>query len=254
MYFTQAIVCPPCKNIIYGIATTCLSKPNRSKALQEHKNYAKLLEELGLDILVLPPNEKYPDSTFVEDTAILIPNCAIITQPGAKSRKGEIDSVEKLLKEEFSEIENIVGSGTLDGGDVLEAGNDFYIGISERTNKAGADQLIDILSKYGKIGYIIPVNKGLHLKSAVSYLGNNYMLIDSETINSNYFKGFTIITTESSEGYAANSISVNGTVIMPKGFPKTRDKVEKAKFLVRTIEVSEFRKLDGGLSCLSLRY
>ena len=254
MYFTHAIVCPPCKNIIYGITTTCLSKPNRSKALQEHKNYAKLLEELGLDILVLPPNENYPDSTFVEDTAILIPNCAIITQPGAESRRGEIDAVVKLLKGEFSEIEKIVGSGTLDGGDVLEAGNHFYIGISERTNQAGADQFIDILSKYGKIGSIIPVNKGLHLKSAVSYLGNNYMLIDSETINSNYFKGFTIITTGSGEGYAANSISVNGTVIMPKGFPKTMEEVEKAEFLVRTLEVSEFRKLDGGLSCLSLRY
>ena len=254
MYFTHAIVCPPCKNIINGITSTCLSKPNRSKALQQHKNYAKLLEELGLDILVLPPDENYPDSTFVEDTAILVPNCAIITQPGAESRKGEIDAVEKLLKGEFSEIEKIIGSGTLDGGDVLEAENHFYIGISERTNQAGADQFIDILSKYGKIGSIIPVNKGLHLKSAVSYLGNNYMLIDSETINSNYFKGFTIITTGSGEGYAANSISVNGTVIMPKGFPKTMEEVEKAEFLVRTLEISEFRKLDGGLSCLSLRY
>jgi len=254
MYFTHAIICPPCKNIIYGITTTCLSKPNRSKALQEHKNYAKLLEELGLDILVLPPDENYPDSTFVEDTAILIPNCAIITQPGAKSRKGEINSVEKLLKGEFSEIENIVGSGTLDGGDVLEAGNYFYIGISERTNKTGADQLLDILSKYGKTGSIVPVNKGLHLKSAVSYLGQNHVLIDPESINGNDFKGFTIITAELGEGYAANSISVNGTVIMPKGFPKTMEEVEKAEFLVRTLEVSEFRKLDGGLSCLSLRY
>ena len=212
------------------------------------------MEELGLDILVLPPDENYPDSTFVEDTAILLPNCAIITQPGAESRRGEIDAVVKLLKGEFSEIEKIVGSGTLDGGDVLEAGNHFYIGISERMNQAGAGQFIDILSKYGKIGSIIPVNKGLHLKSAVSYLGNNYMLIDSETINSNCFKGFTIITTGSGEGYAANSISVNGTVIMPKGFSKTMEEVEKAEFLVRTLEVSEFRKLDGGLSCLSLRY
>ena len=136
----------------------------------------------------------------------------------------------------------------------MKAGNHFYIGISERTNQAGAGQFIDILSKYGKIGSIIPVNKGLHLKSAVSYLGNNYMLIDSEIINSNCFKGFTIITTGSGEGYAANSISVNGTVIMPKGFPKTMKEVEKAEFLVRTLDVSEFRKLDGGLSCLSLRY
>ena len=254
MYFTHAIVCPPCKNVIYGITTTSLNKPNRQKAFQQHNNYVKLLEDLGLDILVLPPDENYPDSTFVEDTAILAPPCAIITNPGAKSRKGEIYAIGKLLKEEFSEIEKIVGSGTLDGGDFLEVENNFYIGISERTTQSGAEQLIDILSKYGKIGSIIPVNKGLHLKSAVSYLGNNYILIDSETINSNYFKGFTIITTGSGEGYAANSISVNGTIIIPKGFPKTMEKVEKAGFFVRTLEVSEFRKLDGGLSCLSLRY
>ena len=108
------------------------------------------MKNLGLDVTELSPDEDYPDSTFVEDTAILIQNCAIITQPGTESRIGEIDAVEKLLKGEFSEIEKIVGSGTLDGGDVLEAGDYFYIGISERTNKAGADQLIDILSKYVK--------------------------------------------------------------------------------------------------------
>ncbi len=93
MYFTHAIVCPPCKNVIYGITTTSLNKPNRQKAFQQHNNYVKLLEDLGLDILVLPPDENYPDSTFVEDTAILAPPCAIITNPGAKSRKGEIYAI-----------------------------------------------------------------------------------------------------------------------------------------------------------------
>ena len=108
MYFTHAIVCPPCKNIIYGITTTSLSKPNRSKSLQQHKNYVKFLEELGLDILVLPPDENYPDSTFVEDTAILLPNCAIITQPGAKSRKGETYQNRRGLPINDGDLDSVV--------------------------------------------------------------------------------------------------------------------------------------------------
>jgi len=254
MHFTHAIVCPPCNNFIYGITTASLGKPNYLNALVQHKEYVELLKKMGLDITVLSPDDDYPDSTFVEDTAVLLSPCVIISNPGEESRRGEINSVEKLLKKKFIEIEKIVEPATLDGGDVLEVGTCFYIGISERTNKAGADQLINILSKCGKTGSIIPVNKGLHLKSAVSYLGEDHILIDTESIDSNYFKGFTIITTESSEGYAANSISINGTVIMPRGFPKTRDKVEEAGFSVMTIDISEFRKLDGGLSCLSLRY
>jgi len=132
--------------------------------------------------------------------------------------------------------------------------NHFYIGISERTNQLGAEQFIEIVRNNGMTGSIISVNQGLHLKSAVSYMGNNCILIDPESITSNYFSGFTIITTEPGESYSANSISVNETVILSEGFPKTRDKVEKSGFSVRTVNVSEFRKLDGGLSCLSLRY
>ena len=254
MHFTHAIVCPPCKNFIYGITTASLGKPNYLNALVQHQEYVELLEKMGLDVIVLSADDDYPDSTFVEDTAVLLSRCVIISNPGAESRRGEINSIEQLLKKKFIKIEKVVEPGTLDGGDVLEIGNCFYIGISKRTNQTGADQLIDILSKYKKFGSIIPVNKGLHLKSAVSYLGENHVLIDPESIDSNYFKGFTIIKTESSEGYAANSISVNGTVIMPKGFPKTRDNVEKIGFSIMTIDISEFRKLDGGLSCLSLRY
>ena len=254
MNFTHAIVCSPYKNFIYGITTASLGKTNYPKALRQHKNYVKTLKELGLKVTVLPPDKDYPDSTFVEDTAVLTSSCTVITNPGAESRRGEIKAVEKQLQGKFSEIEKIKYPGTLEGGDVLEVENHFYIGISERTNQFGAEQFIKIVRKNGMTGSIISVNQGLHLKSAVSYMGNNCMLIDPESINSNYFNGFTIITTEQGESYSANSISVNETVILSEGFPKTRDKVEKSGFSVRTVDVSEFRKLDGGLSCLSLRY
>ena len=254
MNFTHAIVCPPYKNFIYGITTSSLGKPDYLKALRQHQNYVKILKELGLKITVLPPDENYPDSTFVEDTAVLISSCAVITNPGAESRRGEIKAVEKLLQGKFNTIEKIKYPGTLEGGDVLEVENHFYIGISERTNQLGAEQFIEIVRNNGMTGSIISVNQGLHLKSAVSYMGNNCILIDPESMSSNYFNGFTIITTEPGESYSANSISVNETVILSEGFPKTRDKVEKSGFSVRTVNVSEFRKLDGGLSCLSLRH
>ena len=155
MNFTHAIVCPPCKNFIYGITTASLGKPNYLNALVQHQEYVELLEKMGLDVIVLSADDDYPDSTFVEDTAVLLSRCVIISNPGAESRRGEINSIEQLLKKKFIKIEKVVEPSTLDGGDVLEAGICFYIGISERTNKVGADQLIDILSKYGKIGYII---------------------------------------------------------------------------------------------------
>mgnify|MGYP000014621048 CR=1 FL=1 len=213
MNFTHAIVCSPYKNFIYGITTASLGKPDYPKALCQHQNYVKILKELGLKITVLPPDENYPDSTFVEDTAVLIPSCAVITNPAAESRRGEIKVVEKLLQGEFNTIEKIKYPGTLEGGDVLEVENHFYIGISERTNQFGAEQFIKIVRKNGMTGSIISVNQGLHLKSAVSYMGNNCMLIDPESINSNYFNGFTIITTEPGESYSANSISVNDSTI-----------------------------------------
>lgn len=254
MNHSFAIVCTPCKNMVHGHTTANLGEPNYQTALNQHKNYINLLKELELEVNELLPDENYPDSTFVEDTAVFTPEFSVLTNPGAESRKGEIKAIEKNLEEKFSDLKKIKNPDTLDGGDVLEVEDHFYIGISERTNQAGADQFIEIVKKYGMTGSTIPVKKGLHLKSAVSYLGNNYMLIDSEALNINYFEGFTKITTASGEGYAANSISVNGSVILPEGFPKTKEKVELAGFSVRTLNVSEFRKLDGGLSCLSLRY
>ena len=193
MDFTHAIVCPPYKNIIYGITTASLGKPDYPKALRQHQNYVKTLKELGLKVTVLQPDKNYPDSTFVEDTAVLTSSYAVITNPGAESRRGEIKAVEKLLQGKFSEIEKIKYPGTLEGGDVLEVKNHFYIGISDRTNQFGAEQFIKIVRKNGMTGSIISVNQGLHLKSAVSYIGNNCMLIDPESINSNYFNGFIII-------------------------------------------------------------
>ena len=254
MNFRHAIVRTPCKNLIYGFTTQKTGCADYTKSIEQHENYIKLLEELGLNIAVLSSDERFPDSTFIEDTAILTPSLAVLCNPGADSRKGEVNTVRDFLKTKFNKIETIEGPGTLDGGDVLEINDQFYIGLSNRTDQNGAEQLITILSKIGKTGSIIPVSEGLHLKSSVSYLGEKYLLINSESINMSHFSDYQCITTAFNEGYSANSISINGTVIMPNGFSKTKTKIENAGFLVKTLNVSEFKKLDGGLSCLSLRY
>ena len=133
-------------------------------------------------------------------------------------------------------------------------GSHFYIGISERTNEQGADQLISILKAFWMTGSKVPLSEMLHLKSGLSYLENNTMLVSGEFIGTPEFERFLKIEIDKEEGYAANSLWVNGTVIVPKGFPKTKSKIEAAGYSTIELDVSEFQKLDGGLSCLSLRF
>ena len=252
--FKNAIVCTPCPSIIDGISASNLGKPLYSNALEQHKKYVEILQKLGLNTLVLPPNTMFPDSTFIEDVALCTSKCAIITSPGATSRRGEVSGMHEVLSEYFKVIENIDPPGTLEAGDVMMAGDHFYIGISARTNSEGADQLIKILNKYGLNGSKVPLMKMLHLKSGVSYLENNNLLVCGEFTNNKSFESFNRIKVDENESYAANSLWINGSVLVPEGFPKTRAKIEQAGYETISVDVSEFRKLDGGLSCLSLRF
>ncbi len=144
--FTKAIVRTPCRNIAKGINSAIPGQPDYFTALEQHKNYVNLLTKCGLEVIIMEADENYPDSTFIEDTALLTPFCAIIMRPGAKSRIGETESVAEFLKDHFEKIETIYEPGTIEAGDIMMVGNHYYIGISERTNEAGADQLISILT------------------------------------------------------------------------------------------------------------
>jgi dimethylargininase len=190
----------------------------------------------------------------VEDVALCTPGCAIITNPGAPSRNGERVEMREVLKGYFKDIASIEAPGTLDAGDVMMVGRHFFIGISERTNQSGADQLIRILEKYMMSGEKVPLSEMLHLKSGVSYLENMHMLVAGEFRNHPSFQKFHRIDVNPNETYAANSLWINDTVLVPGGFPETRKKIEKAGYDIITLDVSEFEKLDGGLSCLSLRF
>jgi len=252
--FRNAILRTPAPSIIDGLTTSGLGKPDYSRALEQHAVYIETLKQLGLDLEILPQNDKYPDSTFIEDVALCTPYCAVITRPGAVSRRGEIGGMRNVLAEFYDKIEIIRLPGTVEAGDIMMVGNHYYIGISTRTNKEGAGQMIRILERYGMTGSTIELKKTLHLKSGVSYLENNNLLVCGEFIGNIEFEKLNKIIIDEDERYAANSLWINGKVLVPDGFPKTRIKIEEAGYETILLNVSEFCKVDGGLSCLSLRF
>ena len=252
--FTDAIVRTPCKNIINGITTSNEGEPDYIKAINQHKLYINALKSCGLEVTVLPEKENYPDSTFVEDTALLTPTCAIITQPGAPSRQKETKSMKSVIIDFYDTVKVIKSPGTVDAGDILMVDDHYYIGLSKRTNSAGANQIIEILEKHNLNGSTVPVQDMIHLKSGVAYLENNNLVVTGEFISKPEFKNFNLIKIDDDESYAANCVWVNNYVLVAKGYPKTKKAIEQAGYETIELDVSEFRKLDGGLSCLSLRF
>ncbi|MDX1285123.1 MAG: arginine deiminase family protein, partial [Draconibacterium sp.] len=252
--FKNSIVKIPGKSMVDGITTAGLGKPDYQKALVQHANYINVLKSCGVNVEVIEANESFPDSTFVEDVALLTPHCAIITNPGAPSRKEEIYDIRDTLKKYFKNIEEIIEPGTVEAGDIMMVGSHFYIGLSERTNEIGAAQIINILEKYNMTGSIVKLEHVLHLKTGVAYLENNNLLACGEFLSKPEFQKFNLIEVEEDESYAANCIWVNGVILVPTGFPKTKTKIENTGYKTIEVDVSEFQKLDGGLSCLSLRF
>ena len=254
MRFTRAIVRTPSRSMVDGLTTANLGQPQYETALSQHAAYVQALKMAGLDVVVLKPDEQYPDSTFVEDTALLTSQCAIIMHPGAPSRRGETEAIESVLKEFYTNIERVKPPGTVDAGDIMMVGTHFYIGLSERTNKEGADQVVQILKRYSMTGSTIRCTEVLHLKSGVAYLENNKLVAAGEFVALPDFADFEIIKVAEDEQYAANCLWLNGTVLIASGFPKITSAIEAHGYQTVQIDMSEFQKLDGGLSCLSLRF
>lgn len=239
---------------MHGLTTATLGPPDANIVLAQQASYIAVLECLQVEVLVLEADEQFPDSVFVEDTAVLLPECAIVSRPGAESRRGETTHITSVLSWFFPAVEHIEAPGTLDGGDVMAADSEYYIGLSSRTNKAGADQLVRILHKYGKTGVVLQQSAGLHLKSSVSYIENGFLVAAVEEQGRPEFDKFKIIPVDPDETYAANCVCINGTVLLPLGYPKTKATIEACGYKTIALDMSEFQKLDGGLSCLSLRF
>lgn len=255
--FRHAIVRPPAENFADGLTTAELGKPNFARALSQHEAYCEALEACGLELLRLPADPQHPDSTFVEDTAVLTRHSAILARPGAASRLGEIAGVREPVRLFYGVIHEIEAPGTLDGGDICEAGSHFFIGISHRTNKEGARQLAQFLAAEGLSSSAVDIREMksiLHLKSGIAYLDSNTLVAMEELADREEFAGYKLIRVPPEESYACNCVLVNDRVLVPAGYSRLEAELSRRSYAPLPLDMSEFRKMDGGLSCLSLRF
>jgi dimethylargininase len=259
--FTRAIVRPPARNFAAGLSSAVEGPPDVDRALEQHAAYVSALRECGLDVTCLEPDGEYPDSTFVEDTAIVTGRGAIVTRPGAPSREGEVRSIGESLRHFYTDLRRITAPGTVDGGDICEAEGHFLIGLSARTNEHGARQLADHLDRLGYASSVIDIRANpalLHLKSGIAYLGDGVWVADDgirdEVRPRRGIEVRDLISVSPAEAYAANCVRVNDAILIAAGYPLMSAALESRGFRLVHLEVSEFRKMDGGLSCLSLRF
>jgi dimethylargininase len=235
--FSQALSDHPQKNDI-----------NLAIALRQHDSYVQALQKAGGKVEFLPPQDLLPDAAFVEDTAVILEDKILLCPMKESSRQEEVQSTATVLKS----LRNCVtmdSPATLDGGDVMKAPDTIFVGLSERTNSQAVEAFSRLTSKK-----VIPVavTKGLHLKSATTYLGNNLLVIDPSRIDTSDLKQFDWIAVAKNESYAANCLAIGEMVLMPAGFPNVREQIHRHGFKTLELEMSEFEKADGGVTCLSL--
>lgn len=255
--FKHAIVRVPGPDFAQGLTTVDLGAPDYQEVLRQHGSYCEALRACGLTVTTLDTDPYHPDSTFVEDTAVLTERGGILTRPGAKSRAGEVASMGQALRTFLPNMHSIEPPGTLDGGDICEAENHFFLGLSHRTNEEGARQLAAYLGKQGYTSAVIDVraiSSILHLKSGISYIGDNTLVLIAQLVDDPRFQGYQRIQVAPEESYAANCVRVNDRVLVPAGYPLLTAELNARGFRPLQLEMSEFQKMDGGLSCLSLRF
>jgi dimethylargininase len=254
--FTRAILRRPGPTFADGL-TSGGGGPDLARALVQHGAYGQALEQCGLVLTVLPADDRYPDGTFVEDTAVLTPRAAIVTRPGAPSRLGEAASIERTLDGFYPTVLRLQAPGTVDGGDVCACDDHFLIGVSARTSEAGAQELAGVLGDLGYRATQVDIRQSktlLHLKTGLSYLGEGRLVVAGDLPDDAPLGDFETVRVDPDEGYAANCIRVNDRVLIAAGHPRFGDQLASLGYDPLPLDMSEFRKMDGGLSCLSLRF
>ena len=232
-----------------------MGNPDMELLLSHHDAYVRALQQAGCEVTVLESLEEFPDSLFVEDTALCLREGAVVLRPGAPTRFGEAAAMAPHLRDVFTEVRQLTGPGSLEGGDILTTESEILIGSSERSTSEGITELRDMVADWGYTVREVSTPSGvLHFKSDCSLLDGSTILSTSRLSASGCFDGYTVIEVEPGEEPAANSIRVNDVVFMPQGYPMTAERVRKAGFVVIELENSECQKIDGGLSCLSLRF
>ena len=253
--FTNAIVREPGRSVVDGLREDRSAVPDFEGVRREHATYVAALREVGLAVDVLPPLEAFPDSVFVEDPALVFRAGAILLRPGAPTRLGEREAMRGALKRHFEQVLELEGDQYADGGDVMVTPDAVFIGLSARTNRAGAEALVKALDRLGRKARIAATPKSiLHFKTAVSLLDEETVLATKMMAESGIFDGFKLVLTPAGEDAAANALRVNDTVLVGARFPRTIDLLAKEGYAVKALPVTEIGKLDAGLSCMSLRW
>ncbi len=220
-------------------------------ARAQHEAYVHLLADLGCQVIELPEEPDLPDSVFVEDTAFVLPEVAVITRPGADSRKPEVETIIPALSP-YRPLLHVAHPATVDGGDALVAGKNIFIGLSTRSNREAMEQLNFLLDDYGYKVWGVEMKDCLHLKTAVTRVDDATLLINKNWVDPSNFPGFDLIEVDASEPFAANCLPVRGRIIYPTTFPKTCKRLEEKGFDIAPIDLSELAKAEGAVTCCSL--
>ena len=255
--FRHAIARLPGANFVQGLTRVDLGLPSLELALEQHARYCAALRDCGLEVEVLAADLDHPDACFVEDCAIVLAEGAILTRPGASSRLGEVAAIAPALRARYPELARIEAPGTLDGGDICEAGQHVFVGISHRTNDAGATQLAHWLAGFGYSSTLVDIrgiDAILHLKSGLAHLAGDRLLVIDELAGHPAFAAYERIRVVAEEAYGANAVQVNDRVLIAVGHPQLQSRLQQLDYDVIALDMSEYAKLDGGLSCLSLRF
>jgi dimethylargininase len=255
--FSHAIARLPGADFAAGLTRVDLGKPQLDLALAQHADYCAALRTCGLAVEVLPALADHPDACFVEDCAILLPDGAILSRPGAPSRAGEVDGIAAAVRRHFRDPPRIEAPGTLDGGDICVAGRTVFIGLSHRTNADGAAQLARWLGERGYAHATIDIrglDSILHLKSGLAALAGDRLLLIEALAGHPAFAAFERLVVAPEEAYGANAVQVNDHVLIARGHPKLAALLRARGYSAIALDMSEYAKLDGGLSCLSLRF
>ena len=222
------------------------------RAEEQQKRYEACLRDLGATVVTIPGDSAFPDCAFIEDTSVVVEEVAVLGRPGVASREGEIAAVAEFLRE-GRPVVSIEAPGTLEGGDVVRHEKTVYVGLSGRTNEEGAVQLRRHLEPHGYTVREVRVSGCLHLATACTFVGENTLLVNREWVDVEPFGDVSFLDVPESEPWAANTLRVKDTILMPTAFPETSSLLREAGFYVSLTEISEFLRAEGGVSCLSLR-
>jgi len=223
------------------------------RAVDQHRAYARALADLGLELIELPADPRLPDSCFVEDTAVVLDEIAVIARPGAESRRPEVEPVAEALSP-FRSLRRIAAPACLDGGDVLAIGRRLFVGQSRRTDSAGVHALVEAVRPFGYEVVPVALRDCLHLKSAATAIGDDAVIVNPPWVDLEPFARLDTVLVPAAEPWAANVLRVGGAVLMHAGFPRTAEALSKRGLDVRPIDVSEFLKAEAGVTCKSLLF